>query len=183
MDNETKQKSVIVKFDDGTRVRFHGTPTLADIEEMAMKLGLHNYKEDFADLPETEGMFEEDLGIGQKVARGALDLTGGRELARGAGLGLAAIGTAKETEETQATARQQMDVILDRIKQARAEGRDTSRLMKQLERATELGGFGADVLGGLVEQAPSTKQVLGSAAQLATTAVAPSLFKAENPAL
>jgi hypothetical protein len=106
-------------------------------------------------------------GVAEKVA----DFTGGKELAQGVGQALAMGETSKQIEETQ---KQQFDLqwqLLAKIKENKQLGKDTSRLesaLADLNEEIKTTGEGAGKL--LNPNELTTKQVVGDALQLATTA-------------
>lgn len=105
--------------------------------------------------------------LGEKI----LDFTGGKEIAQGLGQAIAQPKVAKQLEETQANQIKIQSDLLERIKQNKTQGLDTSRLENALAMITEdiqANGQGAEQL--LNPNQLTTKQVLGDALQLATTA-------------
>ena len=104
--------------------------------------------------------------LGEKV----LDFTGGKEIAQGLGQAIAQPQVAKQLEETQANQIKIQSDLLERIKQNKAQGLDTSRLENALAMITEdiqATGQGAEKI--LNPNELTTKQVLGDALQLGTT--------------
>jgi len=105
--------------------------------------------------------------ITEKIA----DVTGGKELSQGFGQALAQRGTQKLIDETQ---KQQFDLqgkLVNQIKTAREQGRDTTRLENALNLLTEdVQEFGAGAEKLLNPNELTNKQVIGDALQLATTA-------------
>ena len=107
----------------------------------------------------------------KSVAESIADFTGGKELSQGFGQALAQRGTQKLIDETQ---KQQFDLqgqLIQQIKTAKEQGRDTTRLENALnllnQDIAEFGGSAEQILNP--EQLTS-KEVVGDALQLATTA-------------
>lgn len=127
---------------------------------------------------------KENRSVGEKI----LDFTGGKEIAQGLGQGLANTGfmekggtilgakveggnVAKQLEETQASQFKIQNDLITRIKEKKTKGEDTSRLenaLKMIEEDVSETAQGAERL--LNPNELTTKQVLGDALQLATTA-------------
>jgi hypothetical protein len=98
-----------------------------------------------------------------------LSFTGGSILGRGLGLGLAQGGTKQVTDEIQKGEAEMQQKLIERIRVARAEGRDTTRLtdaLKALTGGIENTGNSAD---DMFTEGITSKQVVGDAAQLALT--------------
>lgn len=114
------------------------------------------------------GSAERGLKIAEKVA----DFTGGKELAQAGAVALAKPFVSKKIEETQAMQGDVQNRLIERIKEKKAKGEDTTVLMEALK---ELGGNiqefgeGAEKLLNPNDLTPS--QVVGDALQLAGTAV------------
>lgn len=105
--------------------------------------------------------------LGEKV----LDFTGGKEIAQGLGQAIAQPKITKSLAETQASQIKIQSDLLEKIKQNKAQGLDTSRLENALSMITEdiqATGQGAERLLNPAEL--TTKKVLGDTLQLATTA-------------
>ncbi len=105
--------------------------------------------------------------LGEKI----LDFTGGKEIAQGLGQAIAQPEISKGIEETQASQIKIQGDLLERIKQNKAQGVDTSRLENALAMINEdiqATGQGAEKL--LNPNELTNKQVIGDALQLATTA-------------
>lgn len=106
------------------------------------------------------------FSLGEKV----LDFTGGKEIAQGLGQAIAQPRIAKELEKTQT---QQIDIqtqLLDRIKQNKEQGKDTSRLENALAMITEeIGATGEGAKELLNPNQLTDKKVLGDALQLGAT--------------
>lgn len=104
----------------------------------------------------------------EKVA----DFTGGKEIAQGLGQAIAQPQVARQIEETQASQIKIQSDLLERIKQNKAQGLDTSRLENALNMITEdIQGTGQGAEKLLNPNELTTKQVLGDALQLGTTIV------------
>jgi len=105
--------------------------------------------------------------VTEKIA----DVTGGKEISQGLGQALAQKGTQKIIEETQ---QQQFDLqgkLVEQIKMAKEQGRDTTRLENALNLLNEdVQEFGAGAEKLLNPNELTNKEVLGDALQLATTA-------------
>lgn len=99
------------------------------------------------------------------------DFTGGKELSQGLGQVLAQKGTQKLIDETQ---KQQFDLqgkLVEQIKTAKEQGRDTTRLENALNLLNEdVQEFGAGAEKLLNPNELTNKEVIGDALQLATTA-------------
>lgn len=110
---------------------------------------------------------KEKRNFAEKVA----DFTGGKEMAQGLGQALAQKGNQKIIDETQ---KQQFDLqgkLIDQIKTAKEQGRDTSRLENALKLLTEdVQEFGSGAEKLLNPNELTNKEVIGDALQLATTA-------------
>ncbi|MCF7843851.1 hypothetical protein K9M47_03060 [Candidatus Gracilibacteria bacterium] len=110
----------------------------------------------------------------EKVA----DFTGGKEIAQGLGQAIARPKVVKQIEETQASQIKIQSDLLERTKQNKAQGIDTSRLENALAMITEdIGATGEGAEGLLNPNELTTKQVLGDALQLGTLAGAGTIFK------
>ena len=107
----------------------------------------------------------------KSVAESIADFTGGKELSQGFGQALAQRGTQKLIDETQ---KQQFDLqgkLVEQIKTAKEQGRDTTRLENALNLLTEdVQEFGAGAEKLLNPNELTNKEVIGDALQLATTA-------------
>lgn len=105
-----------------------------------------------------------------KVVEKVADFTGGKEI--GQGLGQALAGNNKRVEETQNQQIGLQGQLLQRIKEKKAKGEDTSRLEGALE---DLGGdikaFGEGAEEILNPNKLTDKQVIGDALQLGSTVV------------
>lgn len=104
--------------------------------------------------------------IGERV----LDFTGGKEIAQGLGQAIANPRIAKQQEETQ---KQQFDIqgqLIARIRENKAQGKDTARLEQALGLlGQEIAGTGQETAELLNQNQLTEKEVLGDALQLATT--------------
>lgn len=107
----------------------------------------------------------------KSITESIADVTGGKELSQGFGQALAQRGTQKLIEETQ---KQQFDLqgkLVEQIKTAKEQGRDTTRLENALNLLTEdVQEFGAGAEKLLNPNELTNKEVVGDALQLATTA-------------
>lgn len=110
---------------------------------------------------------KEKSPLTEKIA----DVTGGKELSQGFGQALAQRGTQKLIDETQ---KQQFDLqgkLVEQIKTAKEQGRDTTRLENALNLLTEdVQEFGAGAEKLLNPNELTNKEVIGDTLQLATTA-------------
>lgn len=103
------------------------------------------------------------------VAEKIADFTGGKEI--GQGLGQALAGNNKRVEETQNQQIALQGQLLQRIKEKKAKGEDTSRLEGALEDlGVDIKAFGDGAEETLNPNKLTNKQVIGDALQLATTA-------------
>lgn len=107
----------------------------------------------------------------KSTAEKVLDLTGGKEIAQGLGQALALKGNSKMIEQTQQDQTNIQEQLLQRIKEKKSRGEDTSRLEGALQ---DLGGeitkTGEQASGILNPNDLTNKEVVGDAIQLATTA-------------
>lgn len=105
------------------------------------------------------------------LAEKVLDFTGGKELAQGIGQTLNLGSASKQLEETQKMQFDLQGQLLQKIKENKAAGQDTSRLEKALGYITEDINTTAQGAEKLLNPNELTgKQVVGDALQLATTA-------------
>lgn len=96
-------------------------------------------------------------------------IIGGGKLAEGLGQAIAAPGVQKSLGESQNTAIQQQTEILKRIREARAKGEDTSRLMQALkENQKNIQSVGKSQTN-FTDSLATNKEVLGSALRLGGT--------------
>lgn len=110
---------------------------------------------------------KENRSIGEKV----LDFTGGKEIAQGLGQLGAMKGNTKLLEDTQKSQADIQGNILKAIKEKKAKGEDVSRLENALAIINEdIYSTGASAERTLNPNELTTKQVVGDALQLATTA-------------
>lgn len=105
------------------------------------------------------------------------NVVGGEALARGAGLGLAAPSVQKGLSESELQLSDTAIQLQKRINQNKKEGKDTSRLENALKELEQEMGTLRGTQEKFVEGLPTTKEVIGSAAQLATTAAAGSIAR------
>lgn len=104
--------------------------------------------------------------IPEKIA----DFTGGKKIGQGLGQMLAFKGNSKLLDESQKTQIDTQGKLMESIKKAKVEGRDTSRLEKALEILNEdIEAFGASAERVLNPNELTPKQVIGDALQLGTT--------------
>lgn len=126
----------------------------------------------------TGNQFEQTpKSFGGKAGDFATTIIGGGELAEGAGLALSANSVLDSLENASQLASQQTKDLIMEIKKRRARGEDTSRLVSALGLNSLEQQRIADAQSDFANRLPSAKQVIGSAARLASTAVAGPLFK------
>lgn len=114
-----------------------------------------------------------ETGVKKKtLSEKVLDFTGGKEIAQGLGQAIAQPQVAKQLEETQASQIKIQTDLLNKIKENKAQGLDTSRLENALAMITEdIQATGQGAEAQLNPNELTTKQVLGDALQLGTTIV------------
>lgn len=121
---------------------------------------------------------EQPQGFFQKAKNFAVNVIGGGKLAEGAGMALAAPEVQDKLSQAQ-TINSDVELnLVKRIKEKETAGEDTSRLKTALQtiRATNMSL--QDAQSDFVDALPSNKQVIGSAARLATTLATPFATKA-----
>ena len=114
----------------------------------------------------------------RSLSEKVLDFTGGKEIAQGLGQALNMGAASKQLEDTQKMQFDLQGQLLQKIKEGKAQGQDVSRLEKALGYMTEdidATAYGAERL--LNPNELTTKQVVGDALQLATTAGAGTALK------
>lgn len=105
-----------------------------------------------------------------KIVEKVADFTGGKEIAQGLGQALA--GNNKRVEETQNQQIELQTKLLQRIKEKKARGEDTSRLEGALEDlGVDIKAFGDNAEEILNPNKLTNKQVIGDALQLGSTVV------------
>lgn len=115
--------------------------------------------------------------LGEKIA----DFTGGKEIAQGLGQALAQKGTSKLIDETQAQQQKVQASLLEQLKTRKASGGDTTKLEQALNMINEdIQSYGAGAERQLNPNELTTKQVVGDALQLATTAGAGKIVGVAN---
>lgn len=97
------------------------------------------------------------------------DFVGGRQLAEGAGLALAAPGIQRTLSQEQEQTFALQKKVLQAIRNARATGKDTSRLEKALKSSQDLATVLDDAQQDFIANLPSNKQIIGSSVRLAGT--------------
>lgn len=109
-------------------------------------------------------------GVKQSFAEKLLSFTGGNILARATGLGIAQTGTKETMDEAQANEGEMQQRLIQAIRKNKLQGKDTTRLENALEGLT--GGIKetGDQANDLYTEGITTKQVIGDAVQLASTA-------------
>lgn len=116
------------------------------------------------------GTTPEQLKANRTVAEKIADFTGGKEIAQGIGQALKQRSRSKMIEDQQA---QQFDLqnrLIDRIREKRELGEDTSRLEAALEDlGQDIGSFGEQAGDVLNPEQLTGRQVVGDALQLGTT--------------
>jgi len=120
---------------------------------------------------------KEERKATRSIPEKILDFTGGKEIAQGLATAIALPGASKQLEETQ---KMQFDLqgrLLQRIKENKAAGQDTSRLEKALDLLGEdIYATGQGAERQLNPNELTEKQVIGDALQLGTTAASGSLL-------
>ena len=112
---------------------------------------------------------EKPKGFFAKASDFVSSIIGGKELARGAGLALAAPEVQRSMDEARVGLTEQQTQLLQQIKEKKAAGEDTSNLGNALRtNQAELTKI-ADAFSDFAETLPTGKQVIGSAARLAGT--------------
>lgn len=109
-------------------------------------------------------------GFWAKARDFAANIIGGKKLAEGAGLALAAPKVQQTLAETQQSLYQTESDLIQRIKEKTAKGEDTTRLEAVLKLQREEIKRVEDAQKDFVDVLPTSKQVIGSAARLAGTA-------------
>lgn len=118
---------------------------------------------------------QEDKSRVQRFAEGASNIVGGRYLAEGLGKALASPFVRKKSEEAMEVAMEQQNQLIARLREARANGEDTTRLEQALKLNQQSIADASRIQTDFAESLPSNKQVIGSATKLATTAVSGAL--------
>lgn len=147
---------------------------------------------------ETKRKQEGDTGIIGQAANFAASVTGGRELARGAGQALASSDSrfargvrgissflqgegfdresvAQKREETREQLQDTANRLIEEIQEGREAGEDTTRLERAFQNNQEQMEQLSQQSSEFADQLPSTGQVLGSATRLAGTAAFPTI--------
>lgn len=153
-----------IRFSNGQVVNFEGNPTQADVEEVAVKLGLQK-------APAPAAQPKSFLQKAGDVMTGVAGFTGGKKIAQGLGQGIAnAMGTQSDLAKTYDQSSDIQGQLLKTIKTNKAAGKDTSRLEKALKEITaHLGQAGQDVSQIGNQEGITGKQIAGDALQLGTT--------------
>jgi len=112
-----------------------------------------------------------------KARNFAAKIVGGGEVARGAGLALAAPSVQGNIDESIDSLTSQQTQIIKQLREKRARGEDTTALMTALKLNRDELEKIADTASDFAETMPSTKQVVGSAARLAGTAAGGAVAK------
>lgn len=105
------------------------------------------------------------VGFAQKV----MGFIGGTKLAEGIGGALASSEVQGTMSEEQRQTEEIQAKILERIRQVKSTGGDTTRLEKALNDSRNLSTFLADTQQDFVDSLPSNKEVIGSSTRLAAT--------------
>jgi hypothetical protein len=121
--------------------------------------------------PKTEtSTMTQKQSVGDTGLKGIADFTGGKELSQGLGQAIAQPKISKQIEQTQSDQMRIQGDLINRIREKRVAGEDTSRLEIALKNLTGEIQTTGDEAVGLLNQADLTdKQVIGDALQLATT--------------
>lgn len=114
--------------------------------------------------------------MGMKAVNTAADIVGGRQVAEGLGKSLAS-GVVSDLSKVESTGSDLQLSILKRINEKKALGEDTSRLESALGMVESDINIAKEARQGYVSDLPTNKQVIGSAARLATTLAGGSLAK------
>ena len=112
-----------------------------------------------------------------KARNFAAKIVGGGEVARGAGLALAAPSVQRNIDETIDNLTSQQTQIIKELREKRAKGEDTTALTTALKLNRDELEKIADTASDFADTMPNTKQVVGSAARLAGTAVGGTIAK------
>lgn len=99
----------------------------------------------------------------------AAKIVGGGELARGAGMALAAPSVQKNIDETIDNLTSQQTSLIKQLKEKRMAGEDTTQIMTALKLNRDEFEKIADTSSDFAEALPTSKQVIGSGARLAGT--------------
>ncbi len=115
----------------------------------------------------------DELGRGDtktgKVRGAFTKLFGGGKLAEGIGGAIAAPFVQKTLDTEQRQTEELQGKLLQAIRAAKSEGRDTSRLEKAMRNSQDLATTLNDVQKDFAESLPTSKEVIGSSVRLATT--------------
>jgi hypothetical protein len=107
-------------------------------------------------------------------------LLGGGKLAEGIGKAFAAKGVREDIGSSQDAVYARQQQLVQELKQAVAEGRDTTQIKEQLQREGMNASALSDAQTDFADSMPTNKQVISSSARLATTALTPALSKAST---
>jgi hypothetical protein len=110
-----------------------------------------------------------------KLRKFFTDIIGGEQLARGAGMALAAPELQRQLSEIEQEMSNTDLALIKRIQEKAARGEDTTRLEAAREQLLEDMRETRGVQGDFVEALPSNREVLGSAVRLAGTVAAPTI--------
>lgn len=125
---------------------------------------------------ETSGnVFEEKKSFWQKARDFTADLFGGRVLAEATGKALAAPQVQATLDDAASQLYETQGKLIQRIKQKKLAGEDTSRLEAALQIQNDEIARLQDVSGDFIESLPTSKQVIGSATRLAASAALPTV--------
>lgn len=109
---------------------------------------------------------EKPEGVKKSIQERILSFTGGNILGRSGGLGIAQFGTKATMDEIQQGEGEMQQKLIQKIRENKAAGKDTTRLTEALKALT---GDSTDY-NDLYTEGITTKQGIGDAAQLAATA-------------
>lgn len=122
-------------------------------------------------------------GFWAKARDFAANIVGGKKLAEGAGLALAAPEVQQTLSDTLQSLYKTEGDLMQRIKEKTAKGEDTTRMEAVLKLHKEEIKRAEDSQKDFVDVLPTSRQVIGSAARLAGTAIAAPLAKAVGGAM
>ena len=154
--------------------------TPKEIEEMDALTGLQTAEKPaspvatnrVAELRATRQPVQKKESIPEKIG----NVIGGTKIAQGLGQALAMKGNSKIIDDTQKMQMKIQGDLITKIREKKAKGEDTSRLMKALEdMEIEIGKFGKGAEGLLNPEKLTKKQVVGDAVKLATTVATPNI--------
>lgn len=123
-----------------------------------------------ADFSDAKDKVIKGENIFSKIARGVEKFIGGGKLAEGIGYGIAGQESKKATEELTTRGIELHNQLMQQLKEARKQG-DKNKVEKILGQLTEESNINTNITGEVVKEAPTTKEIVGSATRLVGTAV------------